>query len=80
MDEAAARALIDERAPNATCAACGEGDWIVAKHGSTFTFLSFDATDDPRLRVLAIICTNCGCIRFHSLAVLESLGESHQVT
>jgi hypothetical protein len=73
VDERAARALIDERAPNAACALCGGTDWITAKDGKPITFLSFEAKEDPRVRVLAIVCTNCGYLRLHSLDVLEAL-------
>lgn len=43
-------------------------DWVLVKEGKPITFLSFEATDDPRVRVrvIAIACRNCGYPRFHS--------------
>jgi rubredoxin len=64
-------ARLEERAPSPTCGVCGGTDWAVAKDGIPLTFLSFEAKEDPRVRVLGVVCLNCGYVRFHALDVLE---------
>lgn len=72
MDDATARALIEERGRGATCGVCGGTEWAMAGDGKPITLLSFAATDQPRIRVLAIVCCNCGYVRFHSLEALTA--------
>jgi hypothetical protein len=43
----------------------------VIKGGQPITFLSFEAKDDPRVRVLGFACRNCGYLRFHALEVID---------
>jgi hypothetical protein len=69
-DQRAQREL-EQRTGDAVCSVCGETEWVVAKDGKPITFLSFEAKDDPRVRVLAVVCLNCGYVRFHAVEVLE---------
>jgi hypothetical protein len=70
-DAAKALRLIKKRVGQNACAACRADDWAVIKGGQPITFLSFEAKDDPRVRVLGFACRNCGYLRFHALEVLE---------
>lgn len=72
MDDAArALKLIEKRAGQKACPACEADEWAVIKGGQPITFLSFEAKDDPRVRVLGFACRNCGYLRFHALEVLD---------
>lgn len=71
MAESDPKQELDRRAPSPACSVCGHTEWFTAKEGKPITFLSFEAKDDPRIRVLALGCLNCGYMRFHALEVLE---------
>ena len=72
MDDAAkALKLIKKRVGQNACSACEADDWAVIKGGQPITFLSFEAKDDPRVRVLGFACRNCGYLRFHALEVID---------
>lgn len=72
MDDAAkALKLIKKRVGQKACPACEAANWAVIKGGQPITFLSFEAKDDPRVRVLGFVCLNCGYLRFHALEVLD---------
>lgn len=70
-DAAEALKLIKKRVGQNACSACQSDDWAVIKAGQPITFLSFEAKDDPRVRVLGFACRNCGHLRFHALEVIE---------
>lgn len=69
-DAAKALTLIEKRVGQNACSACQADDWAVIKGGQPITFLSFEAKDDPRVRVLGFACRNCGYLRFHALEAL----------
>lgn len=72
MDDATrALKLIEKRVGQNACSACQADDWAVIKGGQPITFLSFEAKDDPRVRVLGFACLNCGYLRFHALEVID---------
>lgn len=70
MSDEKARAELEARTGDAACSVCGQAEWVVAKGGKPITFLSFEAKEDPRVRVLAVVCLNCGYVRFHAVEVL----------
>jgi hypothetical protein len=77
MDDAAnALKLINQRVGQNGCPSCQVADWAVIKGGQPITFLSFEAKDDPRVRVLGFACRNCGYLRFHALEVLEHSADT----
>jgi hypothetical protein len=71
-DDANLLELIEQRAGRPECSVCAGSDWALVKDGKPITFLSFEAKDDPRVRVLALACRNCGYLRFHSVEALET--------
>jgi hypothetical protein len=62
------------------CSVCDGTEWFIANDGKAMSFLSFAASDNPRIDVFGVCCSNCGYMRFHAADVVNNSGPGSPTT
>ena len=70
MDERLAQ-FVETHVRGAACSVCGDTQWFLANDGKPMSFLSFAATENPRIDVFGVCCANCGYMRFHAAEIVN---------